>query len=74
MSFPSKFTNFDQSILSKISHLIIDDTCEIELAKLIKLKLAKFNDVSELMLGLDVLFALGKIELDVNEGVIKYVN
>jgi hypothetical protein len=74
MSFPSKFTSFDKSILAKISYLILDEVEVISLSDLIKEKISKFNDVSELLLALDVLYILGKIELDESNGVIKYVN
>ncbi len=74
MSFPSKFTSFDKSILAKISYLILDDVEVVSLSELIKMKLSKFDDVSELLLALDVLYVLGKIDLDENEGLIKYVN
>lgn len=74
MSFPSKFTNFDKSILAKISLLIIDDVESIELSELIRMCLSKFEDISEFMLALDVLYALGRIEITDDEGIIKYVN
>jgi hypothetical protein len=74
MSFPSKFTNFDSSILAKISILMLDDVESISLSELIRVRLDKFEDISEFMLALDVLFVLKKIELDDNNGLIKYVN
>jgi hypothetical protein len=74
MSFPSKFTNFDSSILAKISMLILDDVETISLSELIRIRLEKFEDISEFMLALDVLFALKKIELEDDNGMIKYVN
>lgn len=74
MSFPSKFTNFDKSILAKISMLMLDDIETISLSELIRIRLDKFEDISEFMLALDVLFVLEKIELDEGNGVIKYVN
>ena len=74
MPFPSKFTNFDKSILAKISLLIIDDVESIELSELIRLRSSKFEDISEFMLALDVLYALGRIEITEDEGIIKYVN
>jgi len=74
MSFPSKFTSFDKSILAKISYLMLDDVEVVSLSELIKIKLSKFDDVSELLLALDVLYVLGKIDLDENERLIKYVN
>lgn len=74
MSFPSKFTNFDSSILAKISLLMLDDVETISLSELIRLRLDKFEDISEFMLALDVLFVLKKIELDDSNGLINYVN
>ncbi|MFT6909654.1 MAG: hypothetical protein ACJAS1_006377 [Oleiphilaceae bacterium] len=74
MSFPSKFTNFDGSILAKISMLLLDGVETISLSELIRIRLDKFEDISEFMLALDVLFALNKIELEGDNGVIKYVN
>lgn len=74
MSFPNKFTKFDKSILAKISMLIVDEAESISLAELIEMRLAKFEDISEFMLALDVLYVLGKIELDEDQGMINYVN
>jgi hypothetical protein len=74
MSFPSKFTSFDRSILAKISMLILDDVESISLSELLEARLDKFEDVSEFMLALDVLFVLEKIELEEGKGMIKYVN
>lgn len=74
MSFPNKFTSFDKSILAKISMLIIDGTNSISLSELIEVRLEKFVDISEFMLALDILYLLGKVEFDENQGVINYVN
>lgn len=74
MSFPSKFTSFDKSILAKLSYLMLDDVDVISLSDLIKLTSSKFDDVSELLLALDVLYVLGKIELDETKGSIIYVS
>lgn len=74
MSFPSKFTRFDNSILARFSNLIIDNYESIELSELITLRLSKFEDIGEFMLALDVLFVLGKIELDESKGIVSYVN
>jgi len=74
MSFSSKFTNFDKSILAKVSMLILDDVEYISLSELMANRLDKFEDISEFMLALDVLFVLEKIELEEDKGMIKYVN
>ena len=54
--------------------LILDDIDSISLSELIQIRLDKFEDISEFMLALDVLYALGKIELEESQGMIKYVN
>ena len=74
MAFPSKFTSFDESILSKIPYLLVNERSDIELSELIKLTQSKFEDVSEFMLALDVLYALGKIELEEETGKIIYAD
>jgi len=74
MSFPNKFTSFDKSILAKISMLIMDEEESIRLTELIEMRLEKFEDISEFMLALDILYVLGKIELDETQGMINYVN
>lgn len=74
MSFPNKFTSFDKSILAKISILIMDEEESISLSELIEMRLDKFEDISEFMLALDILYVLGKIELDETQGMINYVN
>jgi hypothetical protein len=74
MPFPNKFTNFDKSILAKISFLILEEIDSITLSELIKMRLDKFEDISEFMLAIDILYVLGRIELDETQGVINYVN
>lgn len=74
MSFPNKFTRFDKSILAKISMLILEEVDSISLSELIEMRLGKFEDISEFMLALDILYVLGKVELEESEGMIKYVN
>lgn len=74
MSFPNKFTTFDGSILAKISYLILDDVDSISLSELIELRKDKFDDVGEIVLALDVLYVLGKIDIEESQGMVRYVN
>lgn len=74
MSFPNKFTTFDDSILAKISYLILDDVDSIGLNELIELRKDKFDDLGEIVLALDVLYTLGRIDIEESQGVVKYVN
>lgn len=73
MITPNKMISLDQSILGKLSHLILDDVDEITVSELFDLRARKFSDVGEFVLALDVLFALGRIEIDDNQGVLRYV-
>lgn len=73
MITPNKFTPLDKSILGKISHLIIEDAGEISLSDLLNLRLRKFTDIGEFILALDMLFVLGRIEMD-NKGNINYAD
>lgn len=74
MSFPNKFTTFDDSILAKISYLILDDVDSIDLSELIEFRKDKFDDLGEIVLALDVLYALGRIDIEESQGVVRYVN
>lgn len=74
MIVPNKFITFDESILAKISYLIEKDLEEIPLSDLIQNHINKFADISELLMALDVLYALGKIDIDEKKRTIKYVN
>nr|WP_198532284.1 ABC-three component system middle component 7 [Salinivibrio sp. AR647] len=54
--------------------MILEEIEVISLSDLIHARLDKFEDISEFMLAIDVLYVLGKIELEEGEGVIRYVN
>lgn len=73
MIVPNKFTPLDASILGKLSHLFIEEINEISLRELLDMRLRKFTDVGEFVLALDVLFILGKIEMN-EKGIITYVD
>jgi len=74
MITPNKFLPLDKSIIGKMSCLLIEGVNEIPVTELMHLKIKKFSDVGEFILALDTLHALGKIELDENRKVIKYVS
>ena len=74
MITPNKMISLDGSILGKISHLILEDVEQISIGDLLDMKLRKFSDIGEFVLALDVLFALGRIDIDENRGIIHYVS
>jgi hypothetical protein len=73
MIVPSKFIPFSQSILGKLHHLNLH-LGEIAIGELYDIVHAHFDDVSEFIYALDVLFLLHKIEVDYEKGTVKYVN
>ncbi len=74
MITPNKMISLDKSIMGKLSHLILDDVEEITISELMELRLKKFSDVGEFILALDVLFAIGRIDIDEQRGVLRYVS
>lgn len=73
MIVPSKFIPFSQSILGKLHHLNLH-LGEIAIGELYDIVHTHFDDVSEFIYALDVLFLLHKIEVDYEKGTVKYVN
>lgn len=75
MKFPSKVTPYQASILAKfpavLSCLEIEDMKPDVLYKKVK---SKVSDVGEFLEILDCLYALGKIELYPEGGVLHYVS
>jgi len=72
MITPNKIISLDDSILGKMRILILEDVEEISISDLIDMKLRKFSDIGEFVLALDVLFALGRLDIDEKRGVIRY--
>ena len=71
MIVPSKFTPFDQSVLSRLPRVLEKLTHEISIIELFEQTHDSFEDVGEFILVLDTLFVLGRIELDASEEVVK---
>ena len=71
MKFPSKVTPYKASILAKFPAVLSGLETEDVLYRKVKSKVA---DVGEFLEILDCLFALGKIELNEEEGVLRYVD
>ncbi|ATI01953.1 MULTISPECIES: ABC-three component system middle component 7 [Cycloclasticus] len=74
MIVPNKVTSLDDSVIGKICHLIVEDVEEIAVSELLDLRLKKFVDIGEFILALDVLYSLGRIELDVKRELVRYVD
>ena len=74
MIVPNKFIPLDRSLLSKLDCLLDTDVEEISVSELSHATRRKFTDIGEFILALDVLFVLGKIEIDKDKEVIRYVD
>ena len=72
MLFPSKFTNFEESVISKMILILEVKDETIAVIDLYKKLNKKFQSIDEFIFALDGLYAIGSIEIE-NE-VIKYVN
>ena len=74
MKLLNKVITYKESILAKFPIIlsIVKDQ-EIAVDLLYKKVKSKVDDIGEFMEIMDCLYALGKIELDVKKGVIRYV-
>jgi hypothetical protein len=74
MIIPSKFTSFGESALGKITELLDYGTAEIKITVLYHLKSDKFECIDHFLYALDVLYVLGKIDIDLDKKVVVYAN
>lgn len=74
MLLPNKLIPYDQSILSKLPIILKElDNHPISVHELYKRVIKKMSGVNEFIDALDCLYALGKIEFDEKEKVLRYV-
>jgi len=75
VKFPSKVTPYKASILSKFPTVLsVLETENMKPDALYGKVKSKVADVGEFLEILDCLFALGRIELNEEEGVLRYVD
>ena len=73
MSLPSKFTNFNNSILCKMLVVLEKKFKTIGLLELYHEIESNFSNIDEYIYSIDVLYVLGYIEVDIDKGDITYV-
>lgn len=71
MITPSKTISFKESVIFKMSFILDVDFDEITLVDLYKITKKKFLGTDEFIYSVDVLYILGKIEMDLDIGKIK---
>lgn len=74
MITPNKFISFDESTLSKLEIILDIGFDEIEIGRLYKKTYKKFDGVDQFIYALDILYVLGRIEVDFTTRTVKYVN
>ena len=74
MITPNKFISFDQSVLSKLETILNLGSDEIEIGRLYDITSKKFDGVDQFIYAIDILYVLGRIEVDFSTRTVKYVN
>lgn len=74
MLLPNKLISYNQSSLSKFPVVLKElENSSMTVHELYQRVIRKMSGVSEFVDTLDCLYALGKIEFDEKEGVLRYV-
>jgi hypothetical protein len=71
MIVPNKFISLDQSLISKLPELLASLETDRSVLELYESNRHGFEDVSEFLIALDVLYVLGRIELDSGSGTLQ---
>ncbi|MFT4805716.1 MAG: hypothetical protein ACI9YE_002939 [Psychroserpens sp.] len=71
MITPSKTIPFKDSMIFKMTSILDEDFEEIQLVELYKKTKKKFIGIDEFIYSIDVLYILGKIDLNLELGKIK---
>lgn len=74
MITPNKFTPLDQSILAKLSVILKQEAYVIPLRELYRSVSNSFENVDQFLLAIDVLYVLGKINVDFETEMVSYVD
>lgn len=74
MITPNKFISFDESVLSKLDTILNIESDDIEIGRLYEMTHKKFDGVDQFIYAIDVLYILGRIEVDFATRTVKYVN
>ncbi len=74
MILPNKVVSFDESALSLMPYLLQRGPAPISIASLYEDASDDFDGVDQFLLTLDLLFILGRISVDMDSGVVSYVD
>ncbi len=71
MIVPNKFVRFADTPLSKLDVLLRELANPVRLPELFNRTMARFRDVDEFILTIDVLHVLGQVEVDMQTGMVR---
>ena len=71
MIVPNKIISLDQSLIAKLPMLVAGLETDRSVFELYELNQYQFKDVGEFLIALDVLYVLGRIELDSDSGTLQ---
>jgi hypothetical protein len=74
MIVPNKFVSFSESILGRLPGLLSFDAKEIGVNELFSLSKNNFECIDHFIYTLDVLYILGKIDVDLKRQVVIYAD
>jgi len=74
MILPSKFTPFKDSVICKMLNIVERTHNTIGVLELYSDLEDEFSNIDEYIYSLDVLYALGYINVNLSKGVIEYAN
>lgn len=72
MIVPTKFTRLEESTIFKMRAILEEKPLAETVPELLGRTIGKFQDVSEFLHALDVLYVLGVLDVDAVSGVINY--
>ena len=74
MLYPNKHTQFEESIIFKMLHILdFNSNIDININELYAKIKHKYNNIDEFIYSLDFLYVLDVIEIDFNTEIIHYV-
>jgi hypothetical protein len=71
MITPNKAIPFKESLIFKMTSILDEDFDDVLLTELYRKTKSNFSGIDEFIYSLDVLYLLGKIELDIEFGKVK---
>lgn len=72
MLIPTKFTTLEESTIFKMRSILKERTSDETVIDVLGRTLGDFDDISEFLSAMDVLYVLGAIDVDTASGIVNY--